>query len=402
MSDLNTFNETVHQVPLPTRFYRLVVDPNGFFLTVNEDGKFELTKDGNDSILWNEDTSDEYRHVNTGRTIKVRDTAGPDRSNIDVDDQDLVAYTSESNLSGNYIVKHGPAQRPSTYLEKLQSNGWVCLTQILPDDLVERLEKSASTDRFEDEEFDWNRCRFDNNAALVEVAAEPISLWLLREYMETEDVRLSHTPAFVRLKQDDGKRNVQGWHSDYPYHWGTGHTGSIPHGTGRARLGVQRNVCVSPFSRERGATAFKLGSHARDDGPPETWGIARDHARRGYRADNGLPYGGPDADIIEAPGGSIILYDSRTWHRQGVNRTARIRAAILQAMTPSYVFPKNDTLESYKQLTSSSIYDGLNERVKLEIQALMVHQFLGPGGRYAVAPDKEFSKTLPAASVQAY
>ena len=172
--------------------------------------------------------------------------------------------------------------------------------------------------------------------------------------------------------------------------------GRVPTPSGKTVLGVQRNICVSPFTKVGGATAFKLGSHALDQGPPEQWGVASDHYQVGYRESHGLPYTGPDADIVEAPGGSIILYDSRTWHRAGVNRTDKKRAALLMAMTPMYVMPKNDTSHSYKAFLESVAYEELNERERIEVERLMVHQFIGPGGQYAIAPDRELTATLHA------
>ena len=105
---------------------------------------------------------------------------------------------------------------------------------------------------------------------------------------------------------------------------------------------------------------------------------------------------GPEADIIEAPGGSIILYDSRTWHRAGVNRTDQKRAALLMAITPMYVMPKNDTSHSYKAFLASDVYKELNDRERIEVEHLMVHQFIGPGGQYAIGADRELTATLHA------
>ena len=137
------------------------------------------------------------------------------------------------------------------------------------------------------------------------------------------------------------------------------------------------------------------GSHNRGKAPPSEWGIASDHYKPGYRAAHGLPYNGPDADIIEAPGGSIILYDSRTWHRAGINRTDHKRAAILQAMIPMYVMPKNDTSVDYKKFIHSSVYEELNQREKTEMQNLMVHYFIGPRGQYAISPDQGTDEPYP-------
>ena len=144
----------------------------------------------------------------------------------------------------------------------------------------------------------------------------------------------------------------------------------------------------------RGATIFKFGSHALDSPSPRNWGDATLHSQPGYRAEHGLTYGGPEADIIEAPGGSIILYDSHTWHRQGVNRSELRRAAMLQAMTPMYVMPKNDTSVAYKAFIESEVFHELSDRVKLETRNLMVHQFIGPGESYAITPDRELTKLV--------
>ena len=72
-------------------------------------------------------------------------------------------------------------------------------------------------------------------------------------------------------------------------------------------------------------------------------------------------------------------------------------------MTPMYIFPKNDTSVAYKQFLDSAVSGELNAREQREIQNLMVHQFIGPGGEYAITVDKELTQVLsPAASSRAY
>ena len=86
----------------------------------------------------------------------------------------------------------------------------------------------------------------------------------MRGYMKTRDVCLGHAPGVLALPKDDGKREVQGWHTDFPYLWGTGDRIPVP--SGELVLGVQRNTCVSDFTAENGATLFKLGSHTSKKG----------------------------------------------------------------------------------------------------------------------------------------
>lgn len=117
-----------------------------------------------------------------------------------------------------------------------------------------------------------------------------------------------------------------------------------------------------------------------------------------YRAAHGLPYNGTDADVIEAPPGSMILFDTRTWHRAGINRSRENRAAILMDITPAYIVPYSDTTADYRALVESEAYDDLNAREKQEFQRLMVHRFLGPAGsRAVIGTDAELTEKLPAA-----
>lgn len=384
------FDERAVVVNRPLQHFLLLESQDGRL--VSYDGnQLKLTSDADDRVVWDRHGEDELIHVAT-RTVAKKISRG---SNATFTLSLPSSVGLQSDLSQPLELKesHGPAELPSSYLQFLRENGWVCLSCILGADVVEGLELVACTDRYEGRD----RVRahaIAQDVAVAKTVAEPISLWLIRQYMGIRDIRLSHSPAMAVLSKDDGKRDVQGWHSDFPYHWGTGIRGQVPTPTGRTVLGVQRNVCVSDFSKERGATAFKLGSHELDQPPPQDWGQAQSYGRRGYRSEHGLPYTGPDADVVEAPGGSIILYDSRTWHRAGVNRTENPRAAMLQAMTPMYVLPKNDTSEAFKAYRTSEAYTQSTERERSEIQNLMVHQFTGPGGEFAIGPDRTLTDSL--------
>jgi len=395
MTDPDIFQERVLKVPIPDRHYLILVAPDGNYLGVDQDGFTTTYPYANDRIMWDESGAGSFRHVLADTEI-VKKSADGDGCQLSLEGTLLDGLGKPTGESAMYNVAQGPEKLPSEYLQFFRENGWVCLTSILSQDLVEALEKVACTDRFSHLQFDRSSNPFIQSSAIARTAAEPVSLWLIRQYMQTDDIRVAHTPGLAILERDDGKRIVQGWHSDYPYHWGVPAQGRVPTPSGETVLGVQRNVCVSPFTKVGGATAFKLGSHALDQGPPEQWGVASDHYQVGYRESHGLPYTGPDADIVEAPGGSIILYDSRTWHRAGVNRTDKKRAALLMAMTPMYVMPKNDTSHSYKAFLESVAYEELNERERIEVERLMVHQFIGPGGQYAIAPDRELTATLHA------
>lgn len=365
------FAERVVRFERPARCYTLLTDAGGTFLGVGADGELGSFEVADDRVVW-DGRDGNIRHVATGRSLPVSDGA-------------------VTAMGRPFTLSHGPEKLPSEYLRSLEDDGWVCLTSILAPEVVDGMRRVACTDEYADRSRDTARGAICQDIAVARAAAEPVSLWLIREYMGTPDICMAHAPGLAVLGRDDGERRVQGWHSDYPYHWGLPAPGQVPAQPGATRLGVQRNVCVSDFTKEGGATAFKLGSHARNHGPPDEWGTAALHARADYRALHGLPYNGPDADIVEAPGGSIILYDARTWHRAGINRTDKRRAAMLQAMVPMFVMPKVDMGAAYKQFAASEVYGQITSRERRELEALLVRRLPGPPLHGALAADRELA-----------
>lgn len=377
----DVFEERAVRFVLPDSHYVMAVAPDGGFLAADESGKLSIVDAPSDDAMW--------RHVETRLDHAVHP--------ITLDLAEAEARVANVRLGGKQCtVVRGPELLPSEYLAHLRTRGWVCLAAILPPAIVDALQRIAGTDDYADRAPDRSRRQICQGSALAKTAVEPISVWLARRYMQTDDIRLAHSPGIGVMTPDDGKRTVQGWHSDYPYHWGINAEGKVPTPSGRTVMGVQRIVCVSEFTKWRGATAFKLGSHALDHGPPTEWGIASDVYRSDYRAAHGLPYNGRDADVIEAPAGSMILFDTRTWHRAGVNRSEQNRAAILMDMTPAYIVPYSDTTADYRALVESDAYGDLNERERQEFQRLMVHRFLGPAGsRAVIGTDAELTSRLP-------
>lgn len=365
--------ERAVKIERPKRHYTLLTDTHGRFLGADTTGVMEVCDDADDAVLWEADNDGGYRHLLTGHAV-----------------------TPTSNIE--FSAHRGPAHKPSDYLSAFRDQGWVCLPAILDPDLVADLERTACSGPHSGKTFDFRTPPLLHNASVAKASLEPVSLWLTRQYMATPEIRFAHSPSFAILSPDDGKRDVQGWHSDFPYLWGiTRKVGGnrVPTQTsGDLVLAVQRNICVSEFTKAAGATCFKLGSHHLNQGPPEAWGTGADYSKPGYREQNGLPYDGPDADTIEAPAGSIILYDARTWHRAGVNRTTQRRAAILQAVTPMYIMPFRDTSRDFKQFIDSPLANELTGREKMELETLMVHNILGPSGAQAITVDDELTARI--------
>ena len=107
-----------------------------------------------------------------------------------------------------------------------------------------------------------------------------------------------------------------------------------------------------------------------------------------------MPYTGPDADVVEAPPGSYIVYDSRIWHRAGVNRTPHKRAAMLQAVIPMYIMPFMDTSRPYKDFIHSSFVEELTPLERKELEEIMVNKMVGPAGHLAITVDAELTEKI--------
>lgn len=389
----DVFEERAVRFASPISFHVLAVDPDGRFLAADASGELSAVDECSDDAMWRRAKSGLVHAVHpVDLEVRGAGAAGCVLSSISG------AAKADERLTGDtrYRLLRGPEQLPSAYLAHLEAHGWVCLAAILAPAIVDGLQRIACTDAHAHRAPDRSRRQICQGGALAKTAVEPVSVWLARRYMQTEDIRLAHAPGIGVMTPDDGQRTVQGWHSDYPYHWGINAEGKVPTPSGATVMGLQRIVCVSAFTKDRGATAFKLGSHALEQTPPRDWGVASDVYRPDYRAANGLPYNGPEADVIEAPAGSMILFDTRTWHRAGINRSKQNRAAILMDMTPAYIVPYSDTTEDYRALVASDAYDELDPREKREFQSLMIHRFLGPAGsRAVIGTHVELTERLP-------
>ena len=400
------FQERVVRVERPSAHWTLLRAPNGEFLGASEDGLavFDYV---DDKAIWESvEGGTAYRHVVTDLVLEVEGGQASRSQTLPID---CYLRHKGARLAGDgalavdagakFSPGHGPAHLPSDYLKTLKENGWVCLPSIIAPDVVEELERISCTGRWDDDTYDRSTGALVKGIAVAQAATEPVSLWVMRQYMRTSEIRMGHPPGFAILTPDDGERDVQGWHSDFPYHWGIFATRGIGpeiprHNFPELVMGVQRNLCISEFRKENGATCFKLGSHVLGEGPPHEWGPGHIYREPGYRAAHGLPYNGPEADVVEAPGGSYILYDSRVWHRAGVNRTARKRAAMLQAVIPMYIMPKTDTSRAYRNFIESPFVEELTPLQLKELKALMITRIEGSGGKHVVTTDNELSEIV--------
>ena len=391
-ANADEYNPRVTTIARPQHHFRYLTDASGDWLATSDGKTLGVQGHVDDAAIW--DISDDgFNHVATGLRLQSDTTALDCATRLRLNGSNVAADGSAGDDAppGPFHVGHGPEKLPSEYLETLHKEGWVALACVLPPSVVDGLQRVGCVDAYAERE-PVRQAPLAQDPAVAKVSVEPVSLMLTREYMHTRDIRLGHSPGVSALTRDDGKREVQGWHNDFPYLWGTGDRIPVP--SGDLVLGMQRNVCVSDFTKENGATLFKLGSHTSNMPPPREWGISTHTYRRGHRAEFGLPYAGPDADVIEAPAGTIVLYDARTWHRAGMNQTDKKRGAIIQALIPGFIVPFMDTSGTYKAFLASDAYQGVTERERKEVEKLMVHKIVGPGGLFAIGIDKELTERV--------
>ena len=347
------FQERVVRHERPERHFVYLIAPDGSMLGMDGDGESARYEDGDDRVIWNR-TPGGVTHVATGRLIAAE--VSMDGHTLDMGPE-----------RGALRIGHGPERLPSDYLEDLKRQGWVCLTCLLPAEVVDGLQRVACTDRYEGQAFDGEGPKVCWHSAVGKAISEPVSLWLIRQYVGTRDLHLGHPPNPTALAPYDGKSRVQGWHADIPYIPSVGgHPVAERDGPIKA---VQRNVCVSDFTKHAGATTYKLGSHAATGNPPAEWNPARHGGDPTAR-----PYSGPEAEVVEAPAGSIVLYDARTWHRAGFNFSEHKRGAMLMSFQTADVMPKRDTRPACRRLHESAVYQEFDHRQQREITELLMNQ----------------------------
>ena len=397
------FQERVVRVEKPSSHFTLLRAPNGEFLGVSDTNELSVFDYVDDKAIWKRvEGKRAYRHVVTGIQLEAESADADNGCYLRHQGERLASNGGVASEGAVFSAGHGPAHLPSESLESFKENGWVCLPSIVAPDIIEELERVSCTGRWEAGTYERRIPPLNETAAVAKIITEPVSLWLMRQYMKTHEIRLGHSPGFAILAPDDGKRVVQGWHSDFPYLWGIAGSEAVNripvHQVDGLVMGVQRNLCVSEFRKENGATCFKLGSHTLGQGPPMEWVNGNTSRQEGFRESKGLPYTGPEADVIEAPPGSYIVYDSRIWHRAGVNRTEHKRAAMLQAVIPMFIMPFMDTSGPYKNFIHSRLVDELTALDQKELESLMVNKMVGPAGHLAITVDAELTERIDGGS----
>lgn len=120
-----------------------------------------------------------------------------------------------------------------------------------------------------------------------------------------------HLLSDFSLNQVEPGRPIDDWHIDYPYN-------EMPALVTGSILGLQCVLALDPFDDDNGATQLLPGTHAQPKRPSK-------------------PYGTPFT--FKADPGTLLVMAAATWHRSGLNRSDRPRAAVLMSFVERWIKP---------------------------------------------------------------
>ncbi len=209
----------------------------------------------------------------------------------------------------------------SAELENLRINGFAVLAEILDaTELAECRRRLDDLYKFQEEEFGADKLQAINEADL---ARSPLSYdpFFLEIALKKPVVELAHQAIggrYVLLNLQNGiinhpnrEHHQSTWHRDLPYQE---FVSSKP-------LAVGALFCIDEFSKETGCTHVLPFSHREEKLPSER-----------YVAQYEFP--------VEAPAGSVILFDAMLFHRAGYNSSSKIRRGINHVYTIPIIKPQ--------------------------------------------------------------
>ncbi len=271
---------------------------------------------------------------------------------------------------GNVYLVDGPDRLPSEHLAELCEHGLTVINNIVSADEIASLKDKIADERTKhhadesptDGHF-WISSGLLWSPELARASSHPLALWLLRQYLDMQDIHYCHQPIITTLKPAGklmGKHPRGGWHSDYPYHPGVFPNDDWPVSP---VMGAQFNVCIDPFAPETAGTQYVPGSHKLCQGPSKAFNADGTYMGEGLHS---------EVRQIIAPAGAAVIYDARTWHRAcyELNVSGRDRIAILNAVAPAWVVPMIDKAPLTERYQTASVAGSLTERERGELNRL--------------------------------
>lgn len=325
-------------------------------------GKLATTASGDDSCLWRRE-GNHLVHVDGLLRLIPEPGEAAGVCSLTLGDGTRVEGSP-------FRVIDGPEQTPSSHLDELRARGFTIVRHVMDDAAITRLKAGVSRERAErhagESSHDGHFWIINSLIWSVEVAraaSHPVALWIMRQYMSTEEIHLCHQPVITTVKPADllqGAFPEKGWHTDYPYHPRVFPADSWPE---HPVLGVQFNVCVDAFRAGNAATQYLPGSHLRRMVPPPEFNTGGTRMGQGQHA---------EVRQWVAPAGAGLIYDSRMWHRacHELNASGRDRIAILNAVAPSYIRPMMNKSALARAFPASPVAGKLTEREREDVERL--------------------------------
>lgn len=228
--------------------------------------------------------------------------------------------------AGAYGIGAAATAAPAAFaplLEEIAVRGYAALPDLLTGEEVERLntvmdeiyarqcaEVGGEAALASMNDADIARCLLAYDDAYMALATHPTLTGLARAMLGDNVVLLMQNGV---INRPDRRQFQTNWHRDLNYqHW-----------VCTRPLAMSALVCLEDFNLETGGTAFLPGSHLVENFPSA--GIVA------------------KSEVTpELPAGSVIVFNSMTFHRAGVNRSGRIRRAVNHVIGAPVLAPQVD------------------------------------------------------------
>ena len=152
---------------------------------------------------------------------------------------------------------------------------------------------------------DIARCPLAYKDEFLDLATLPLVLSVARKILG-DNITLMLQNGIIN--RPDQKNYQVSWHRDLNYQ----------HYVSSRPLSISALVCIDPFTEERGATWVLDGSQHVEKFPSEAYVLA-------------------NQKVLEAPAGSVIIFDSMMYHRSGINQSDYVRRGVNHMYVPPFI-----------------------------------------------------------------
>ena len=247
---LEATNSAVTVAPKTHRYTILRRQSDGKHLSCcGGGGLLQCVSHVDDSAVWDA-APDGFRHPVSGTFVAAESHdqhSGTVRLQLPGESGGGATATAAANFT---LDDWGPESLPSDYLATLERQGVVCMPALIAPGLVAELRALAAAQVAREDS--TSRPLSSSSASggaeeepplplvlqsehCIQCCVNPVALWVIREYMKTDNVYFAHSQGFATLRPGAGTgavhnpgnpagEGVGGWHSDWPYSPGNLHS----------------------------------------------------------------------------------------------------------------------------------------------------------------------------------